>query len=123
MQLPSPDLYDRVIAKINYENKLLKLKRRVFLYAFGLLASSIASAPLLTKLYEDTSRSGFLEFLSLLFTDFQMVAFNLRDYSLSVLESIPATSFSLTLLLAAVFIFSYSKFSDSLMEMKKLRYH
>jgi hypothetical protein len=44
-QIPSADLYDRVINRINREEKLRMLKRRLILRSFGLLLSFFAFIP------------------------------------------------------------------------------
>ncbi len=106
---PSPDLYDRVIAKINREHKLLLIKRRLFLYSFSLVASSGALIPLGKNLYQDLLRSDFLEISSLLFTDFKSVVANLPDFTLSALESAPLLSITLAGLFLVGFVYSSAK--------------
>lgn len=54
----------------------------------------------------DASRSGFLVFASLLFSDFSSVLTSFSDFVLSVVESFPV--FSATLLLSGVFVAIWS---------------
>ena len=104
-QTPSADLYDRVISRINHEEKLRLLKRRLILRSSGLILSFFAFIPLSFRLIADIAESGFTQFLSLLFSDFYVVMANIGDYALSLLELTPTLSLSLALaaLLALVF--------------------
>lgn len=62
----------------------------------------------------DASRSGFLVFSSLLFSDFSATAANFSDFLLSVAESFPV--FSAAILLSGVFvaIWSAAKFAKEI---------
>jgi len=119
-QQPSADLYDRIIKRINYEQKLAFIKRKLFWHSFGLLASLAFFIPLGQKLLYELNQSGFIQSLSLIFSDFQIVMTNFSDFSLSLLESLPA--FSLTLMSVALLamLFYMSKLLSSLFDFKKL---
>ncbi|MDD5527657.1 MAG: hypothetical protein PHO56_01630 [Patescibacteria group bacterium] len=108
-ELPSPDLYDRVINRINYEHKLLLLKRKLFGYLAGFTLSLIAFVPLFGRLHQDIVQSALPQFFSLIFSDFNSVISNLGDFFWLILESIPAASAALTLLALTAFVFSLVK--------------
>jgi hypothetical protein len=117
--LPSPDLYDRIINNINHEHKLLLLKRRLILYSGILLLSAGSLIPLIKNLLNDLYRSDFLEISSLLITDFKLVLANLGDFALSVLGSAPLTSFVLSGFLFICLIYSLGKLIGLLQEYNK----
>ncbi len=118
-QEPSADLYDRIIKRINYEQGLAFIKRKLFWHFIGLLASLILFIPLGYKLFIELNQSGFIQSFSLIFSDFQIVMFNLSDFSLSLLESLPAFSLTLMSIALLAMIFYMSKFVSSLFDFKK----
>jgi hypothetical protein len=105
-EMPSPDLLDRIISRINYEHKILLLKRKIFSYATSFFLSLAAFVPLAIRLNHDLAQSDFLQFFSLLFSDFSSVMSNIGDFFWLILESIPAASTSLTLIALTAFVFS-----------------
>jgi hypothetical protein len=121
-QMPSPELYDRVINRINYEHKLLLLKRKLFGYLAGFILSFIAFIPLFYRFHQDIVRSSLPQFFSLIFSDFSNVFFNISDFFWLILESIPAASTALTLLALTAFVFSLVKAFYSWTEFRDLQH-
>ena len=119
-QTPSADLYDRVISRINHEEKLRLLKRRLILRSSGLILSFFAFIPLSFRLIADIAESGFTQFLSLLFSDFYVVMANIGDYALSLLELTPTLSLSLALAALLALLFYLAKLADSYGDFKKI---
>jgi hypothetical protein len=117
----SPDLYDRVINRINYEHKLLLLKRKIFAYLTGFLLSFATFIPLLLKLHQDLIQSNFSQFFSLIFSDFNSVMSNISDFFWLMLESIPAASIAFTVLSLTIFVFSLVKFFNFWLEFRDMR--
>jgi len=117
---PKDDLYGRIINRINHEEKLMILKRRLILRSSGLLLSIFVFIPLAFKLFSDIVSSGFSQFLSLLFSDFSIVMANIGDYTLSLLELTPALSLSLSLAALLSLVFYLAKLADSYVDFKKL---
>jgi hypothetical protein len=120
-QLPSPDLLDRVINRINYEHKLLLLKRKLLGYAAGFALSLLVFIPLFSRFQQDVVQSALPQFLSLIFSDFSSVVSNIGDFFWVILESIPAASGALTLLALMAFIFSLVKIFYFWNELKNLQ--
>ena len=114
-QTPSADLYDRVISRINHEEKLRLLKRRLILRSSGLILSFFAFIPLSFRLIADIAESGFTQFLSLLFSDFYVVMANIGDYELT-----PTLSLSLALAALLALVFYLAKLADSYGDFKKI---
>jgi len=120
-ELPSPDLLDRVISRINYEHKLLLLKRKLLGYAASFALSLAAFIPLFIHFHQDVVQSDLLQFSSLIFSDFNSIFSNIGDFSLLMLESIPAASAALTLVALTAFVFSLIKILNSWLEFRDLR--
>lgn len=119
--LPSLDLYDRIINRINYEKKLLRLKRRLFWFSSGLLVSAAVLVPLAQKFYADLAQSGLPQTFSLLFSDFPAVKNNLNDFVFSLLEAVPAASAGLALSVLLIFLFNLAKTYDFWLDFKRVR--
>ena len=118
---PSANLYEKIIARINYENKLLILKKQLFGYLAVFLLSLGLFLPALLSLIGDLRQSGLPQIISLIFTDFSLVAANITDFSLSILESMPAISFALVVSVFVALIFSFSKFFISFSDFRKIK--
>jgi len=114
-------LYDRVVNRINYEEKTAVLKRRLILRSFALILSFFAFFPLALRLFYDVANSGLRQYFYLLFSDFGLVVANLGDYILTLAESTPmlSLSFASATLLASVF-FS-AKLADAYADLKNLK--
>jgi hypothetical protein len=121
-QLPPSDLYDRIINRINYEHKLLLLKRKLFGYLAGFILSLAAFIPLAGRFHQDVVQSSLPQFFSLIFSNFSSVISNIGDFFWVILESIPAASASLTLLALTAFVFSLVKFLNFWSEFRDLRH-
>jgi len=119
-QQPSADLYDRIIKRINYEQRLTSIKKKLFWRFAGLIASLTILIPLGYKLSIELNQSGFLQSFSLIFSDFQIVTSDLGDFFLSLLESLPAVSLTLISLALLAMVFYMSKLLSSLFDFKKL---
>ena len=118
---PPPELYGRIINQIQYEQQLLRMKRRLVFYGL-LLATSLSVFVLAFKnFFVQASQSGFLQLVRLLTTDFHLITTNFSDYLLSVAEALPAISLILvgTVLLSA--LFSIIKLVNYLLKIKHLR--
>jgi hypothetical protein len=115
-----PDLLSRVLKRINYEQELLLLQRRLVLY-FGLILTSffgfvLASRDFLSK----ANQTGFLPILKLATTDFGVITAHSTDYLLSLVESLPIISIALV---CGVFLFltiSLIKFVGLTFKIKRL---
>ncbi|HTX86968.1 MAG TPA: hypothetical protein VMC41_02805 [Candidatus Nanoarchaeia archaeon] len=120
-QEPSSELYGRIINRINYEHKLLLLKRKLFGYLSGFIVSLAAFVPLFGRFHQDISQSALPQFFSLIFSDFHGVIGSGVDFFWLILESIPAASTALTALALTAFIFTLIKFFYSWSEFRDFR--
>ncbi len=103
---PPEGLFEKIMFRIREEQRLLILKKRLAFFSIGMMVSVVSFIPLFNLVQTELSKSGFLQFFSLLFSDFQVVAAYWQNFIMSLLEAIPAMS--LALFLIAVFIFLQS---------------
>lgn len=100
---PPAGLFEKIIFRIRREQRLLTLKRRLMIFSFGMVISLAVFIPAFKMVQTEISESGFLQFFSLLFSDFGIITTYWRNFVLTLLETIPAMS--LALLFATIFIF------------------
>ena len=117
---PRADLFDRIMSKIQREEKLMIIKRRLILQSSGLVMSVLLFIPFAIKLYSDLAVSGLMQYLSLLFSDLNIVMANLGDYGLTLLESTPVLSLTLVSAALLAFVFYVAKLEDSYSDFRKL---
>jgi len=103
-------LLDKVLDRLNYERELKILKPKlwtatgVFLAGLGLLALAVDFS------WRAFGQTPISHYLSLLFTDFNLIIANWQDYSLGVLESLPLGSLAVLLssLLGSILLVNFS---------------
>lgn len=102
---PSEKLRGQILARIDFEKRR---SARIRLAFFGTVAaaSSVAIIPSFQYATGEFSQSGFYEYLSLLFSDSGAVLASWREFTLSLIESLPITE--IAIFLAAVFVFLVS---------------
>ncbi len=88
---PPAGLLKRVIDYIQVERSLLTIRRRLIIFSVGFVGSLAAFVPAFKMLYQGFAESGFLTFLSLLFSDTQAVFSYLGSFLASLLETLPVT--------------------------------
>lgn len=88
---PPSGLFEKIIKHIHKEERLLVL-RRTIIFSITLIGSLIGFVPSLRMLLADFNQSGFLNFFSLIFSDFSSVATYWHSFSLILLETLPAVS-------------------------------
>lgn len=96
-------IFGRIMARIHTEQRILTFKRRLAIFSVGLIGSGIAFVPAFRMVRLSLIGSGFLQFFSLLFSDFGTVAAYWQSFVMSLLETLPAMS--LAVFLAVVFVF------------------
>ncbi len=91
------DLYQKVIFRLEKEAEEREKRQRLILAVGSLIASFAILIPAGLNLKVQLSASGLPQFLSLIFSDFSIVAAHYRSFLLSLVESFPffATAFLL----------------------------
>lgn len=97
--LPPTGLLEKILKRIHHEERVLAT-RRVIIFSATTLVSLPALILSAKMLLSDLAQSGFLNFFSLLFSDFSSVLAAWQSFSLILLETLPAIS--LTLVLAVI---------------------
>lgn len=100
---PRAELFDTVMKRIRKEERFLLMRKRLAAATVMMLGSGIMLFPLFGAVRTSLAESGFMEFLSLIFSDFKLVLSYWQSFSWALLESFPATSFAG--FLAALLIF------------------
>ncbi|HBH46479.1 MAG: hypothetical protein A2445_03975 [Candidatus Jacksonbacteria bacterium RIFOXYC2_FULL_44_29] len=101
---PPAGLLGKVMNRIYQAKRLQNIKRRVFVFSMITLGSVLAFISSAKMLHSGLTQSGFTQFFSLLFSDFQIVITNWQNYSLSLLETLPIMSLILFVGITLIFL-------------------
>ena len=99
---PPGGLLQRIMARIQYERRLMSLKKRIIIFSLTLIISLAAVIFISKMTMSVATASGFTSFFSLIFSDLRIVLVNWQSYGLTLLESFPV--FGAIGILAAVLI-------------------
>lgn len=103
---PPAGLFNKIMARIQEEELLLSIKKRLILFSGVVLSSVGILIPVVSAFQAEFARSSFSQFLSLMFSDLGAVTANWQDFGLALLESLPATS--LIAFLATILVLLWS---------------
>lgn len=97
-------LMDKVMARLATEKRLQKEKLQLVILSVFVLILAVIIASVWRSFYNQAQDSGFVQYLSLLYYDYDVVAIYWRDISLSLLESVPVISLiQITVIFGLVF--------------------
>ena len=105
--LPLPEPPDDLLAKIKsrlLKEQRLRLQRKLVIFTITMTVSAIALIPAFKFVQQELVASGFIQFLSLAFSDFTIVSIYWKNFLMSLLESMPAISLSLFLTVILLFL-------------------
>lgn len=105
-QEPPVGLFSKIMSRIHKEERLLSVKKRLILFSTAVVISAGAFIPIINAFQAEFAQSGIYQFLSLIFTDSGSVMAYWQDFSLALLESLPAVS--TIALLATMLVFLWS---------------
>jgi len=100
---PPKGLLERILKRIHREERLLVL-RKVIIFSAILMGSLAGLVPSLKMLLSDFSRSGFVNFFSLIFSDFSVAMMYWQSFTMILLETLPALSSALFLAVLLIFL-------------------
>ncbi|MFH1145832.1 MAG: hypothetical protein V1707_02615 [bacterium] len=103
-QLPSSDLFQRVMARIVREERLHDVRRRFMLFSILLVGSLATAIPAIQWLRTELAVSGFTAFISLALSDGRELVGNWQSFGTALLESLPVASLALTLFVIFIFL-------------------
>jgi len=111
---PPAGLFAKIMARIHEEERLLSIKRRLFLSSTTVLISAGALIPVVNAFQTEFAQSGLFQFLSLLLFDLGSVAANWQDFGLAILESLPAMSMMALLITMFVLLWSLKHLAQAI---------
>lgn len=101
---PPVGLFERIMRRIDEERRLITVKRRVFLFSAGLFVTIVALVPAARMAWNGLTESGFLKFLSLIFSDAEIIAGYWQNFVMSLLETLPVMGLVLFLAVTLAFL-------------------
>ena len=110
---PSPELFPKIMKRIHKEQRFLVIRDSI-IFSTTLLGSVIAFVPVFKMLSSDMSKTGFLNFFSLFFSDFSVVMSYWKSFSLILLETLPVISLALFLAVLLTFLQSIRKLTKDI---------
>lgn len=93
---PPKGLLEKILKRIHQEERILVL-RKIIIFSVTLGVSLVGLMPSAGMLLSDFNRSGFVNFFSLMFSDFSSVATYWQSFTMVLLETLPAVSLALFL--------------------------
>ena len=100
---PAKDLLEKIIKRIHKEERVLVLRKTICFSAL-LILSLFAFTPAYKTLMLDLNQSGFLNFSSLVISDFSSVLTHWQSFGLILLETLPVISLALFLAVVLTFL-------------------
>jgi hypothetical protein len=110
---PSPELFLKIINRIHKEQRILAF-RKITGFSLVLLISMIAFVPAIKFLISEIENSGFIQFASLAFSDFEIVKIYWQNFALTILETLPALSLALCLAILLTLLQSIKSLSKNI---------
>lgn len=85
------DLLCKVMTRIHNERQIAAAKNRLIIWAGGLTVALVALFPAIHLLISDLAESGFIQYLSLFFSDTGIILNQWENFIFSLLETLPLT--------------------------------
>ena len=105
---PPKGLLEKTLKRVHKEERILVWKK-IIIFSTTLIISVLAIVPSFKILLSDFGQSGFVNFFSLMFSDFHSVATYWQSFTMVLLETLPAVSLALFLAVLLV-LFQSAKF-------------
>ena len=106
---PPLGLLEKILKRIHKEERFLVL-RRTIIFSITLVLSLLGIVPSFGMLLSDFTKSGFFNFFFLMFSDFPTIATYWQSFTMILLETLPAVSLALFLVVFIVFLESLKYF-------------
>jgi len=100
---PPAGLLEKILFRIKKEQRFLAIRQGIIFFVF-LACSVVLFWPALIMLLSDISKSGFIYFFSLLFSDFSIVLTFWQSFIMTLLETLPAVSIAIFLAVVVIFL-------------------
>lgn len=103
-QQPNPQLYQRIIQRIEREKRLAILKRNITYSSCFLLLSAVGFFIGTKIFYAEAASSGMFNFIALGFTDARVLSQNFSELTLSVIQAVPIDTLAVVLALLVIML-------------------
>jgi hypothetical protein len=103
-QQPSPQLYQRIIQRIEREKRLAILKRNIAYSSSFLLLSAIGFFIGTKIFYAEAASSGMFNFIALGFIDARVLSQNFSEFALSIIQAVPIDTLAVVLALLVIML-------------------
>jgi hypothetical protein len=97
---PPEGLLQKIMNRIDREEKISSLRKRVFALAGGMIGSLAIFGYVFNIARATAAESGFFEYFSLVFSNPSIILTYWQNLSMTLLESFPATEIAVLLVLA-----------------------
>jgi len=118
---PPKGLLEKILKRIHKEERILVL-RRIIIFSITLAASMLGFVPSLKILLSDFNQSGFLNFFSLIFSDFSSITTYWQSFVMILLETLPAVSLAIFLAVLLVFLQSVKSLTKNIKTIIDIRH-
>lgn len=99
---PPKDLFERIMVRIRNEQRFSAIKQRLMVCSLGTACSAAALIPAFRAMQAGFNESGFFQFFSLIFSDFETIITHWQNFVMSLLETLPIMN--LVVFLTIIFI-------------------
>ena len=118
---PSPELFLKIMKRIRREERILAFKKIGLLSVIS-LASVVAFVPAIKMLVQEAQSSGFVQFASLAFSDFEVLKAYWQNFALTILETIPAVALALCLAILLTLLQSIKSLSKNIKTISNIKH-
>lgn len=99
---PPSGLLEKIISRIQKESEILSIKKRIAVFFLGMLIALLGLGLSFNYMQAEFVSSGFLHYISLIFSDFGYVLNYWVDFSATILENLPVFSIAVFLVASLV---------------------
>jgi len=119
---PSELLLSKIMDRVALEKQRQLSRRKLFIFSSSFCLSLILIIPVLQSFISQAVYSGFSEYLHLAFYDFSIISSYGQEWTLSMLESLPALSLAGLLLISVSLLISLKNILANVKISRQLKY-
>jgi len=111
--MENEELFVKIMKRIRKEQRFSAIKNAC-IFSVILVISAAALLPVFNMVKNDFEKTGFIYFVSLLFSDFSVIQAYWQSFSLILLETIPALSIALCMAALLAFLQSIKSLAKNI---------
>lgn len=100
IELPQ-GIYETIISRVHLE-MVNKARLQSLLWGSAVFVSLVASIPAINYVHTELTNSGFYQYSSLIYSDGNLFLSNWKEFSLSLIESLPVVGMAMFLVIVAL---------------------